>query len=103
MITATLACLSIPIIFSKYNKSIPFITYLGKQTLGIYVIQSIVINYSIKCLKEINGITSLDSIMFISLVFTISLALSFISNEVLKRIPIVRNIFLGVQRHNKSN
>ena len=92
MLIALLACVSIPVLFKKYlNKNIKILTYLGQQTLGIYVIHMAFIFYVIKYSGECLGVGNVKY-LFITIV---TLIIAQIINVVLQKNKWTRLIFVG--------
>ena len=94
MLVAFFACVSIPVIFKKYyRKKILILTYLGQQTLGIYVIHMALIFYVI---RYCNSFFSIDnSILEYALITIITLIVTQIINIILMLNKWSRLIFLG--------
>ena len=94
MLVAFFACVSIPLIFKKYlRKKILFLTYLGQQTLGIYVINMALIFYVI---RYCNSFFSIDnSYLEYALITIITLIVTQIINIILMLNKWSRLIFLG--------
>ena len=94
MLVAFFACVSIPLIFKKYlRKKILFLTYLGQQTLGIYVIHMALIFYVI---SYCNSFFSIDNrYLEYALITIITLIVTQIINIILMMNKWSRLIFLG--------
>lgn len=94
MLVAFFACVSIPVIFKKYiRKKILILTYLGQQTLGIYVIHMALIFYVI---RYCNSFFSIDNrYLEYALITIITLIVTQIINIILTKNKWSRLIFLG--------
>lgn len=94
MLVAFLACVSIPVIFKKYlERKIQILTYLGQQTLGIYVIHMALIFYVI---RYCNSLFSIDNrYLEYALITILTLIVTQIINIILMMNKWSRLIFLG--------
>lgn len=94
MLIAALACISIPVVFKTFlNKNTKFFTYLGQQTLGIYVIHMSLIFYFIKYYDKYCHIDN-EYFEYISLTI-VTLVITQIINITLQKYKLTRLIFLG--------
>lgn len=94
MIVACLACVSIPLLFKRFlNTNIKILTYLGQQTLGIYVIHMSVIFYVIGWFERYSGLG--NAYLNYAGITIITLAISQIVNVLLQKNRWTNLIFLG--------
>lgn len=94
MIVACLACVSIPLLFKRFlNMNIKILTYLGQQTLGIYVIHMSVIFYVIGWFERYSGLG--NAYLNYAGITIITLAISQIVNVLLQKNRWTNLIFLG--------
>lgn len=92
MLTATFACCSIPLFFMRLaEKNIKVITYLGRQTLGIYVVHQTLLALFVKLLESYG----LPYWCLVSLLAILTIIVSQIINVLLQKNSVTGFVMLG--------
>lgn len=74
------------------KRNYKFLTFIGKRTLGLYLISSMIFDYVFKIvILNYNDFNYIRTLIFFIIIFSISL----IVHIILEKIPIVSNLFLG--------
>lgn len=102
-VTAVLGSLFLLFVSSKVfvdndSKTNNFLAYLGRESLGIYIIHIFIATYWSTYLARLLG--SDTAILFVILDFFVKFCISIVSVELIKRIPYVRFFLLGI-KHKK--
>lgn len=100
-VTATLGSLFLlfisPILFADNNSCVnKCFAYLGRESLGIYIIHIFIATYWSTYLAKL--LTTDTSLLFILLDFTGKLVVSIVGLELIKRIPYMRYLLLGIKQ-----
>lgn len=92
MVTAIFACCSIPLFFMRLaEKKIKVITYLGRQTLGIYVVHQTLLALLVKLLESYG----LPYWFLVSLLAILTIIVSLIINVLLQKNRMTALVMLG--------
>lgn len=102
-VTAVLGSLFLLFVSSKVfvdndSKTNNFLAYLGRESLGIYIIHIFIATYWSTYLARLLG--SDTAILFVILDFFVKFCISIVSVELIKRIPYVRFFLFGI-KHKK--
>lgn len=85
-----------PMMFANSNRLSKMFAYLGRESLGIYIIHIFIATYWTSYLARQLGTDT--SGLFIFLDFLVKLVVSILGVELIKRIPYIRYLLLGIKQ-----